>query len=98
MAMGTFETRGRMAPSPTGAGVIGRPANNGRTNVWYALLDGSERQLRADAILLDYDHHSLADEMHREALPTEFIETILSGWWTTCLEVLPARERAASRF
>ena len=28
----------------------------------------------------------------------EFVETILTGWWTTCLEILPARERAASRF
>ncbi len=79
-------------------GVLGRPANDGRTNVWYALLDGNDGQLRADFIPLDYDHRALADEMRREALPTEFIETILTGWWTTCLEVLPARERGASRF
>ncbi len=37
-------------------------------------------------------------EMRREGLPEEFVETILTGWWTTCLEILPARERAASRF
>jgi hypothetical protein len=36
--------------------------------------------------------------MRREELPEEFVETILTGWWTTCLEILPARERAASRF
>ena len=26
------------------------------------------------------------------------VETILSGWWTTCLEVLPAKERRAGRY
>jgi hypothetical protein len=36
--------------------------------------------------------------MRRERLPEEFVATILSGWWTTCLEILPARERALSRF
>ena len=27
-----------------------------------------------------------------------FVETVLSGWWTTGLEVLPPKERAAGRF
>ena len=36
--------------------------------------------------------------MEREALPREFVETIRTGWWTTCLENLPARERLAGRF
>jgi hypothetical protein len=49
-------------------------------------------------IPVDYDHHALADEMRREKLPEAFVETILTGWWTTCLEVLPAKERAAGRF
>jgi hypothetical protein len=79
-------------------GVIGRPANDGQTNVWYALLEAREGDLHAELVPLDYDHHSLAEEMRNEGLPTEFVETILTGWWTTCLEVLPARERAASRF
>ena len=47
---------------------------------------------------LDYDHESMAAEMRLEKLPEEFVETILSGWWTTCLEILPAKERAASRY
>jgi hypothetical protein len=45
-----------------------------------------------------YDHDQLATEMREEGLPEEFVETILTGWWTTCLEVLPARERARGRF
>ena len=45
-----------------------------------------------------HDHHALAAKMRAEGLPGEFVETVLGGWWTTCLEILPARVRAASRF
>jgi hypothetical protein len=79
-------------------GVIGRPANDGRTDVWYALLAAGDDQLEVEVVPLAYDHAALADEMRREALPEEFVETVSSGWWTTCLEILPARERAASRY
>lgn len=79
------------------AGVIGRPANDGRTNVWYTMLTvGSEASV--EFIPIDYDHAALAREMRAERLPEEFVETIESGWWTTCLEALPAKERAAGRF
>lgn len=79
-------------------GVIGRPANDGRTNVWYSMLEAREEGLAVDLLPLAYDHESLAAEMRRENLPEEFVETVLTGWWTTCLEILPARERAASRY
>jgi hypothetical protein len=80
-------------------GVIGRPANDGETDVWYSMLEiGEDAALRVELVPLSYDHLALAEEMRQEALPAEFIETILSGWWTTCLEILPARERARSRF
>jgi hypothetical protein len=79
-------------------GVIGRPANDGQTNVWYALLEERSGRLAVELVPVEYDHVSLANEMRQEKLPDEFIETILSGWWTTCLEILPARERQASRF
>ena len=41
---------------------------------------------------------TLAREMDREGLPPEFAETIRTGWWTTCLENLPARERARGKY
>ncbi|MCP3980239.1 MAG: metallophosphoesterase family protein [bacterium] len=78
-------------------GVIGRPANDGRPCVWYAMLEDGPT-LKVEHVALSYDHVGLAHEMRNESLPGEFVETILSGWWTTCLEILPARERAASRF
>lgn len=79
-------------------GVIGRPANDGRTEVWYSLLEERGDELGVEFVPLTYDHESLAEEMRREELPEEFVETVLTGWWTTCLEILPARERAASRY
>ena len=79
-------------------GVIGRPANDGRTHVRYALLEERGERLGVELLPLVYDHRGLAEEMRREDLPEEFVETIETGWWTTCLEILPARERAASRF
>jgi hypothetical protein len=80
-------------------GVIGRPANDGRTEVWYSVLEARrDATLGVELVPLTYDHEALAAEMRREELPEEFVETILTGWWTTCLEILPARERAASRF
>jgi hypothetical protein len=85
-------------------GVIGRPANDGNTHVWYALLEARDdappenTPLAVELVPLVYDHQSLASEMREEKLPEEFVEPILTGWWTTCLEILPARERAASRF
>jgi calcineurin-like phosphoesterase family protein len=82
-------------------GAIGRPANDGATCVWYAMVearDTPEEALGVELVPLAYDHRALAAEMRAERLPEEFVETILTGWWTTCLEILPARERAASKF
>jgi hypothetical protein len=62
------------------------------------VLEAAADGLRVRLETLDYDHQALAREMRAEELPEEFIETILTGWWTTCLEILPAKERAASRF
>ena len=81
-------------------GAIGRPANDGRTEVWYTLVTWTDdgRLFASQNIQVAYDHQRLAQQMRDEALPDEFIETILTGWWTTCLEILPAKERDASRF
>ena len=80
------------------AGVIGRPANDGRTNVWYTIVDVRAGDVSVEFVPIAYDHHRLAAEMRSEKLPEEFVETILTGWWTTCLEILPAKERAAGKY
>jgi diadenosine tetraphosphatase ApaH/serine/threonine PP2A family protein phosphatase len=74
------------------AGVLGRPANDGRTNVWYASLSFG-REVEVEFVPVVYDTEAFAREMVGERLPPEFVETIRTGWWTTCLEILPAKER-----
>jgi hypothetical protein len=78
------------------AGAVGRPANDGRTEVWYAWFGPGRDE--AEFVPVEYDHESLAREMESDALPDEFTETIRTGWWTTCLECLPAKERAGGRY
>jgi predicted phosphodiesterase len=78
-------------------GVLGRPENDGNTHVWYTLLE-SGPELTIEFVPVAYDHHRLAHEMRDEKLPEEFVETVLTGWWTTCLEVLPSKERRRGRW
>jgi predicted phosphodiesterase len=78
-------------------GVLGRPENDGRANVWYTILEAGP-QLQVTFVPIEYNHRKLADDMRRERLPEEFVQTILTGWWTTCLEVLPAKERRRGKF
>jgi diadenosine tetraphosphatase ApaH/serine/threonine PP2A family protein phosphatase len=79
-------------------GAIGRPANDGRTHVWYAVLDLSGEAPDASFYPLCYDHERLAAEMRAEKIAEPFAETVETGWWTTCLEILPSKERALGRF
>src|SRR5262245_11232966 len=74
-------------------GVLGRPANDGDPAVRFALLtlDGD---VGVELVRVPYDHEGIARAMEAEALPAEFVATIRTGWWTTCLENLPAKERA----
>jgi diadenosine tetraphosphatase ApaH/serine/threonine PP2A family protein phosphatase len=78
-------------------GAIGRPANDGRTEVTYAALELDGR-LGVEFRPVAYDHEALAREVEAEGLPAEFAETLRTGWWTTCLENLPARERRRGRY
>ncbi|MGH9278460.1 MAG: metallophosphoesterase family protein, partial [Acidimicrobiales bacterium] len=79
-------------------GVIGRPANDGRREVWYAVLDLVAGRAEAKLVPLAYDWAAQAASMRSAGLPEAFTETIETGWWTTCLQVLPPAERARGRF
>jgi predicted phosphodiesterase len=78
-------------------GAVGRPENDGTADVWYTLLT-AEPDLSVEFVSVGYDHEALAREMTREGLPQEFIDTIRTGWWTCCLESMPAKERARGRY
>jgi pyruvate-formate lyase-activating enzyme/predicted phosphodiesterase len=79
-------------------GVIGKPANNGSHDVWYAILDTHDGHATAELVSLAYDWPAQAMSMRSAGLPEPFVETIETGWWTTCLEILPPRERSRGRF
>ncbi len=80
-------------------GVIGRPANDGQTNVWYTILSVDDNGgVQVESVPVIYDYQRLADEMKSERISGEFIESITSGWWTTCLEILPYKERVRGKF
>lgn len=88
-------SRGRLFVN---VGAIGRPANDGRTEVWYVILSNESGLPKAEFVPVRYDYEALAAEMTGEGLPEEFIETIRTGWWTTCNEVLPAKERRRGKY
>jgi predicted phosphodiesterase len=79
-------------------GVIGRPENDGTPQVGYTIIDLNGSDIKVDYRKIDYDYGQLAFEMKEENLPHEFIETILTGWWKTCLEVLPGKERIKGKY
>lgn len=83
-------TDGRMVVN---VGVVGRPPNDGTPLVDYVLVHVGD-ELTIEPRRVSYAHEELAREMRDEGLPELFVETILTGWWTTCLEVLPRRERS----
>jgi diadenosine tetraphosphatase ApaH/serine/threonine PP2A family protein phosphatase len=88
-------TGGRLAVN---VGVIGRPANDGRRDVWYAVVDLGDGQVDVELVPVAYDWQAQAASMRAAGLPEAFVETIETGWWTSCLQVLPAHERAAGRY
>ncbi len=78
-------------------GAIGRPANDGIPGAQYARITLGD-DLTVTFPRVGYDGEAMADDLRREGLPAAFAETIVSGWWTTCLENLPAKERRRGRF
>ena len=90
----------RMLPSGrrvVNVGAIGRPENDGRPGEAQYVVIHVVGPTYVEFHRVRYDAESLAAEMREERLPGEFVETILTGWWTTCLECLPAKERRAGK-
>ncbi len=80
-------------------GAVGRPANDGRPEVSYAVIDlDGGRIERVELVALPYDWRAQAASMRAAGLPEAFVETIETGWWTTCLEVVPPRERSRGAY
>jgi predicted phosphodiesterase len=91
----TRQTQGSLVIN---VGVLGRPANDGSTTVCYGLVDLAAGQDEARIVRLDYDWRAQAAALRQTALPREFAYTCETGWWTTCLEILPTAERSRGLF
>ena len=73
-------------------GVLGRPENDGHTNVWYTLIEANP-DLSVTFVPVEYDHHRLAADMAEEKLPEEFMVKTTRLTSAPGLEILPAKER-----
>ena len=76
-------------------GVLGRPAHEDSARVFYGMLEfAAGAALPTPRLVpLDYDPAPVAAAMRSEGLPDVFIESLLTGRWTTCCNILPAAER-----
>lgn len=72
------------------AGVIGMPANDGSTAVWYLTIDPNEFYQFHH---FEYDFEIAAQKMEQNGLPNEYAQTLRTGLWDNC-EILPKAETA----
>jgi hypothetical protein len=73
-------------------GVIGMPANDGNTEVWYAILDDSTESFNFDFRRLTYNFTLTNKLMRNGLLPESYAKTIVSGIWDN-MEILPDTEK-----
>lgn len=79
-------------------GTVGRSANDGDPGGRYALIEIDDGAVTVEIRRVAYDPSSHAAAIREAGLPAAFAETARTGWWTTCLEVVPPRERSYGRF
>ncbi len=75
------------------AGVIGMPANDGSTKVWYLILEETNGQIHYQHHSFAYNHELAAQKMKAKKLPTSYALTLQTGIWDNC-EILPPTETA----
>lgn len=73
-------------------GVIGMPANDATSRVWYMVLDDSNG-FNYEHKNFEYDHRTAAARMRSKKLTEAYALTLETGLWDNC-EILPAAETA----
>lgn len=76
-------------------GVIGMPANDGTTDVWYGLVSASETGVTLTTHRLRTDHIGAAAAIRRSGHANGYARTLVTGLWPS-LDVFPPVERAAT--
>lgn len=77
------------------AGVIGLPANDATTDVWYGLARIEAGKLVLSTHRLVYDHQAAAATMRRSGHANPYARAIVTGVWPSH-DVLPPSELAAT--
>lgn len=72
-------------------GVIGMPANDGNTTVWYATLEVVNGEIEMTHHSLAYDFNTAASLMVKAQLPSQYSLTLKTGIWDNC-DILPEEE------
>lgn len=75
-------------------GVIGMPANDGETDVWFGILDDENGDLSFEFLNYEYDHEQASKLMAKKNLPQSYAQTLKTGIWDNC-EILPETETQA---
>lgn len=73
------------------AGVIGMPANDGSTAVWYLQLNDYKGKFSFNFVNYAYNHHKTAVLMKKNKLPKAYAHTLKTGIWDNC-DILPQTE------
>jgi hypothetical protein len=78
------------------AGVVGMPANDGTSRVWFSVISSAKpRSLVIEHVALEYDHAQAAEKMRAANLPEGYVSALSTGLWPSC-DVLPPVEAAAT--
>ena len=72
-------------------GVIGMPANDGNTSVWFVILEEKDDSLTYKHKSLAYNYSLTNSFMIKNGLPNAYAKTILTGIWDNT-EILPETE------
>lgn len=72
-------------------GVIGMPANNGETSVWYVILEDTNENLNFTHKKLAYNYKLASNLMQKNSLPETYAKTLVTGIWDNT-EILPSIE------
>ncbi len=73
-------------------GVIGMPANDGTTRVWYMLLEIQQGEIKYTHRSFEYDYNTTQQLMYKNHLPEAYADTLSSGLWDN-MEILPEVEK-----
>lgn len=73
-------------------GVIGMPANDGTSRVWYGLIKIVDKNcIQCSVHYLDYNFKEASNLMKLKKLPESYAQTLVTGIWDNC-DILPEIE------